>query len=225
MIPTSENDLSLDLSRDGSQTVYSERYGQHYHSMHGALSESEHVFIKEGLDRLTRTKIKVLECGFGSGLNALLTLREAIERNIEIDYHGIELNPISEEIWNSLKYERSGLKELMTFFQAMHEAQWAKQSQIHPLFQLTKLKEDLITTSLEGGYDLVYFDAFGPATQPELWTREIFERMYQSMATGGVLTTYSCKGDVRRAMTSIGFDVEKPEGPPGKRSMLVGIKG
>jgi tRNA U34 5-methylaminomethyl-2-thiouridine-forming methyltransferase MnmC len=192
--------------------------------MHGAISESEHVFIKEGFARLSKPKIKVLECGFGSGLNALLTLREAIARNIETDYHGIELNPISEEIWSALNYNQVGLVELKPFFQAMHEAPWEKPCQIHPLFRLSKHKANLLSTRLGLEFDLVYFDAFGPVTQPELWTKEIFEKIYNSMASGGVLTTYSCKGDVRRAMTAIGFNVEKPEGPPGKRSMLVGVK-
>ncbi len=224
MNPDPRQDIHVDRSADGSQTLYSATYGQHYHSMHGALAESEHVFIREGLTRLLKSHIKVLEFGFGSGLNALLTLREAIARDKTIDYSGLELHPVPSEIWTSLNYDEPGLSELMPAFHTMHEAPWDQAARIHPRFQLTKLQVDMRTADLDDGFDLVYFDAFGPGTQPELWTKEIFERIFLAMASGGVLTTYSCKGEVRRSMMEIGYSVEKVTGPPGKRSMLVAIK-
>lgn len=217
-------DLKIESSRDGSQTLYSTSFGQHYHSMHGALAESEHVFIKEGLNRLDRAKLKVLEFGFGSGLNALLTLRESIARKIKIEYIGLELHPVPAEVWSSMNYNEGEFADLSNAFTELHESAWEVQVEIHPLFQLLKRNVDMTSCDLDDGLDLVYFDAFGPGTQPELWTKQIFARIYDAMSSGGVLTTYSCKGDVRRSMMALGFNVAQVGGPPGKRSMLVAIK-
>lgn len=220
----SKQDLRLDVSRDGSQTLYSEKYGQHYHSMHGALSESLHVFIKHGLDRIDKDEVKVLELGFGTGLNALLTLKEAIRRDISIDYTGLELHPVTTDIWSLLNYSSSAGQDLSAQFKLMHSSPWNQQVHIHPNFNLCKREVDMLTADLGTGYDLVYFDAFGPETQPELWSQDLFQRIYDAMAPAGVISTYSCKGDVRRGWMDLGMKVEKPIGPPGKRSMLVGIK-
>lgn len=217
-------DIRLHRSADGSPTLYSEQYGQHYHSMHGALQESEHVFIREGLQRCTAKKLRVLEFGFGTGLNALLTLGQAMDHELSIHYTAVELHPLPATVWGQLDYCRGDLAHLATYFDTMHSCAWDNTVALHPYFSLHKVQADFLEFQSSEAIDLVYFDAFGPGTQPELWSQEIFERIYSVMNPDGVLSTYSCKGDVRRAMIAVGFEVEKVPGPPGKREMLVAIK-
>lgn len=217
--------LRIESTADGSQTLFSEEYGLHYHSTHGAIQESEHVFIKEGLLRSVKKELNILEIGLGTGLNALLTLRNAEEDQLKVNYEGLELNPVPEEIWSQILYcEQMERPELSPSFSAIHLAPWNDWIPISDFFQLKKTLQDFREADFGSNQDLVYFDAFGPGSQPELWTIEIFNRLYASMAHEGILTTYSAKGDVRRALISAGFKVEKRPGPPGKREMLVAIK-
>lgn len=221
------SDLSLMRTEDGSPTLYSHSYGATYHSKHGAIQESQHVFIDAGLSTCTgKNPIRILEMGFGTGLNALLTALWVIGKNISVDYESLETIPLEPELIQPLSASiEDVLPGSQKTFRMIHEAPWNSRVEIEKDFSLFKRNEDLTETHLESGYDLVYFDAFAPGTQPELWTEGIFKRLFDAMAQGGIMTTYCSKGDVRRAMISVGFEVEKIPGPPGKREMLRAFKG
>lgn len=211
---------------DGSPTLYSARFGQSYHSLHGALTESRRVYLELGFAYVAeqQTVLHVLEMGFGTGLNALLTWIEAEKRGLQVQYTALEAYPIGPEdvaVLNSNPVLESDR------FLALHEAAWGKEIQLSAGFSLQK-----IATTLEefcdGGVpirevDLIYFDAFGPRTQPELWTPEVFAALANVLRSGGVLTTYSSKGSVRRALKQAGFVVEKHRGPPGKLEIVRAI--
>ena len=210
------------ITRDGSSTLYAPKFQQHYHSIHGALQESLHVFVEAGLRSIPEelTSLYVLEMGLGTGLNALLTHKYAGNRIIS--YVGIEAYPITKTQWQQLNYPEfvSSPSEI----NALHEAPWGQWVSIFPQFRLYKhlgLLEDYQTTER---FHLVYFDAFAPDAQPELWTAEIMAKIYHHCLPGAVFVTYSAKGSVRRALQSVGFQVEKIPGPPGKREMLRGTK-
>ncbi len=210
---------------DGSATIYLPEWNEHYHSKHGALQEAIHVFIKTGFQHyLTKEapkEICILEIGFGTGLNALLTFFEAEKNKVKVTYTGVEAYPVSEEELKALDYAEvvSGEKT-SGVFQKLHKATWEKRSEISPFFSLQKEKKFFSEISAEREFDLIYFDAFGPRVQPELWSEEVFRNMYRALRQNGVLVTYSAKGDVRRAMQAAGFTVERLPGPPGKREML-----
>ncbi len=216
---------------DGSKTIQIEEWDEQYHSIHGALQESQHVFIKTGLQEVLKNKqsitneISILEIGFGTGLNALLTALEAEKQAKHIKYVAVEAYPISEIEIAALNYsELLEGKESNRNFNALHNCSWEEPHTISPNFQLTKrlLKfQDIVDVNT---YNLIYFDAFGPRVQPELWTEDVFKIMFQAMKPQGVLVTYSAKGSVRRAMQSVGFTVERLPGPPGKREMLRATK-
>lgn len=213
-------------SNDGSSTVYNVDLDETYHSVHGAIQEAEHVFIEAGLKKTlnTTSDISILEIGFGTGLNALLTVNEIANKpTIKIDYTGIEKYPVSSEMWKSVNYPSIlGGRE---HFTKMHESDWQKaQIVISENFLLTKRTDDILTFKETGKFDVIYFDAFSPTSQPELWCVEVFQNMYNSLKTGGILVTYCAKGQVRRDFQSVGFKMERLPGPPGKREMLRGIK-
>lgn len=217
------NSLQLVTTKDGSQTILNEALGSTYHSRHGALTESKHVFLDKGLRKLVEgqmTDITLLEMGFGTGLNALLTWKAAKELGLKIDYHGLELFPVPKKVWSEYVLPEE-LKPGHADFEKIHEANWNKSVQIDEHFQLTKHQVSLLDFRTENKFNLVYFDAFEPETQPELWTQEVFGKLFGLMSNGGILTTYCCKGYVRRNMIAAGFVVEKVPGPPGKREMIV----
>ncbi|NNK80438.1 MAG: tRNA (5-methylaminomethyl-2-thiouridine)(34)-methyltransferase MnmD [Flavobacteriales bacterium] len=217
--------IRVERTKDGSATLYSKKYNSHYHSTYGAIQESRHVFIGEGMSRCAKSNLKILEVGFGTGLNALLSLSEAIDSGLSIDYHSIELHPLPVEIIKKLDYCcQIGKPQLKETFYSMHEYPWDAIQDIQDNFKLTKYHVGLSESEMPEKIDLVFYDAFGPGSQPELWDVSIFKKIYSKMSTGGVLTTYCSKGDVRRAMISVGFKVEKVPGPPGKREMLVATK-
>jgi tRNA U34 5-methylaminomethyl-2-thiouridine-forming methyltransferase MnmC len=223
MQPTQESDLKVITTKDGSQTILNTALGSTYHSRHGAVTESNHVFLDKGLKRVVdagKKQISLLEMGFGTGLNALLTWKAAKELGLLVNYHGLELYPVPENVWNSYKLPPE-LGPNRIDFENVHQADWNIQVHLHDCFQLTKNHVSLNEFESKVQYDLIYFDAFEPETQPELWTEEVFKKLYDMMATGGVLTTYCCKGYVRRNMIAAGFVVEKVPGPPGKREMIV----
>lgn len=222
-----DNQRIIIPTADGSQTISIPAVGVTYHSTHGAVQESKHVFIEAGLMHVNQNHkcIRIFEMGFGTGLNALLTLQYALKHELEIYYYTAELFPLNEEEYAHLNYNNHIQDEgLSDFFMMMHNCKWEKDISIHPLFTLHKTKQDIIDINTENNFRLIYFDAFAPAIQPELWTKEIFEKMYLMMEDESVLVTYCSKGEVRRAMQAAGFSVEKLKGPPGKREMVRAVK-
>lgn len=213
------------VTGDGSKTIQLEEWNEQYHSKHGAIQEAYHVFIKNGLERFTDKKISILEIGFGTGLNTLITFLEAQKSGVTINYTGVEAYPVTLSEVRQLNYLQTlDASENQAFFEKIHTCPWSETVNISPKFTLTKLKMNIQDILFKNDFDLIYFDAFGPRVQPELWTQDIFLKMYNALKNNGWLTTYSAKGDVRRAMQAVGFQVERTEGPPGKREMLVGQK-
>ena len=209
------------LTTDKSHTLFNENIGEHYHSTFGAVQESEHIFIEAGLKYITesKTEISILEMGFGTGLNALLSFKYALENNLTIDYFGIEAFPIQMGDAAKLNYPTIlGMEK--EFFLEMHKFDEGN-IEISKRFSLQKKLCKLEETNLPSEkFNLVFFDAFSPEVQPELWTVDVFEKIFAAMKSGGVLTTYSCKGIVKRALRSAGFKIKRLPGPPGKREFL-----
>jgi tRNA U34 5-methylaminomethyl-2-thiouridine-forming methyltransferase MnmC len=211
---------------DGSHSLYVPELNEHYHSIHGAIQESRHVFIEAGLKQAAKNNsaISVFEVGFGTGLNALLTYLESERLGLKINYTSVEAFPLEEAIFNALNYPQE-TGEGKQAFELLHSSSWEVKNSISENFSLLKLKTSLLDVILENDqYDLVYFDAFGPPVQPEMWTDEIFSKLYHAMKKGGVLVTYCSKGEVQRAMKRAGLIVEKIPGPPGKREMVRAVK-
>lgn len=210
------------VTSDNSHTLFNEKSDEHYHSTFGAITESEHIFISAGLDyyhRNKRLKTSILEVGFGTGLNALLSYKYAKQNDILINYLGIEAYPIGMKLASGLNYPDL-VNVDMEVFKRMHEDTEAK-IEIASCFTLQKrfTKFELLELP-KNEFNIIYFDAFSPEAQAELWTEEIFKKLFSSMTEGGILTTYSCKGIVKRALKSAGFTIEKIPGPPGKREFL-----
>ena len=213
------------LTSDGSTSIHLPEWDESYHSKHGAIQEAYHVFIKNGLFHCTEQAVSVLEIGFGTGLNAFITLTESKKSKQSIDYVGVEGFPISAEEINLMNYaSQINAGENDDFFQKMHSSIWEEKQFIDTHFQLTKRKQLFTEIDDENQYDIIYFDAFGYRVQPELWSVEIFSKMYKALKTNGILVTYACRGPIKRAMLEAGFQVEKLPGPPGKREMLRAIK-
>ncbi|MDO9276419.1 MAG: tRNA (5-methylaminomethyl-2-thiouridine)(34)-methyltransferase MnmD [Lutibacter sp.] len=213
------------ITADGSTTIHITEWDEQYHSKHGAIQEAKHVFIKNGLSLFANQKMSILEIGFGTGLNCFITFLEAPKMNLAIDYVGVEAYPLAAEEVEKMNYvDQLEAAEFSTVFNKMHQQNWEVKAEISPDFSLTKRKQFFNEINDDNKFNLIYFDAFGARVQPELWTEEIFEKMYKALKTGGVLVTYSAKGSVRRAMLAVGFLVEKLPGPPGKREMLRAIK-
>ena len=214
----------LKKTGDGSYTLYNPDVGEHYHSTFGAIQESEHIFISAGLEPVLARQdaVNILEIGFGTGLNAFLTFLLAERSGRKINYLGLEAFPISAETAGKLNYHEllhSDQKLFLKFHQPENKAM------ISGLFYLEKEINTLEQAVFPAEkFDVVYFDAFSPEAQPELWTADIFKKIFETMKTGGVLTTYSCKGTVKRAMKAAGFTLEKLPGPPGKREFLRATK-
>ncbi len=219
---------SVILTKDGSHTISIPEMNVTYHSHHGAIQESLHVFIKAGLlvsDAFGASDTSILEMGFGTGLNALLTLIEAERLKRQIHYTAIELFPLQYEEITALNYcDQLYRKDLIPIFEKLHQCEWEKDITITPHFTLHKKKESLLQFNTSKLQNIIYFDAFAPSAQPKLWTPSIFEKLYSMLLTKGILVTYCSKGDVRRAMQSAGFIVEKLPGPPGKREMVRATK-
>lgn len=208
---------------DSSNTIFVPDLKQHYHSTHGALQESEHVFIEAGFRYANAPgkTLNILEVGFGTGLNALLTLREAELHKTPVNYLSLEKYPLSLEEISKLDYD-SIIKEIdiQNPLLALHSCEWNKGISVSDFFTLKKIDCDLKKIDLPKEYfDLIYYDAFAPSAQANLWTIEIFTKMHDTLNVGGSLVTYCVKGDVRRNMKAAGFSVEKIPGPPGKREM------
>lgn len=216
-------------TKDGSKTIHIPEWNEQYHSTHGAIQEAKHVYIKHGLvffcaleGYVKQSKVSILEIGFGTGLNAFLTAIKAEELNLNCSYFGVEGFPVSKEELEAVNYaEVLKNKELFT---KIHSSKWEEASNISKNFKLTKQQKQFSEIADKNKFDVIYFDAFGPRVQPELWTESVFKSMYKSMRKGGVVVTYCAQGHARRAMISVGFTVTREEGPPGKRHMLRAVK-
>jgi len=210
---------------DGSTTIQIEEWNEQYHSKHGAIEEAYHVFLKNGLFALENAKVSILEMGLGTGLNALITYWEAQKKGLTIDYVGVEAFPVVSEELAQLNYVSAlNNKALDRVFDDIHNVEWGKTIPLSPFFTLNKQQKQFDQITDADVFNLIYFDAFGPRVQPELWTTTLFERMYRALKVKGILVTYSAKGSVRRNLQKVGFTVERLPGPPGKREMLRAIK-
>jgi len=214
----------LILTEDGSNTLYVPEIDECYHSSHGAIQESRHIFIEAGLKHCSKKEIKVLEIGFGTGLNAFLTLIEAEGSSKKIHYTSLEKYPVEIEKALQLNYPEELSPENRNVFEKLHTSEWNQDIQINSSFKLKKTVADFTCYMFDDQFDVVYFDAFSPEKQPEMWSEELFKKIYDHCHPEAILTTYCAKGVVRRAMQAAGFTVERLAGPPGKREMLRGQK-
>ena len=221
---------NLLVTDDGSHTIEVPELNVSYHSRYGAIQESLHVFIEAGFKHIISEQqspdpVRIFEMGFGTGLNALLTLISAGQHKKTIYYETIEAFPPEEHLALSLNYcEQLQRPDLASVFHQLHICKWNTKTAITPFFQFKKTNTTLQNFSTDRLFHLIYYDAFAPNAQPELWTEAIFKKLYRMLEPGGALVTYCSKGDVRRAMQVAGFAVEKLKGPPGKREMLRGAK-
>jgi len=220
--------IKLVVTADGSSTLFVVELNEHYHSTFGAIQESRHIFIEAGFKHQQKkfNQIKILEIGFGTGLNALLSLDESVRNEVQTDYCGIEPYPVKSEFIEALNYGKVLKNEfLSTHFIQIHETAWNCRVKLASNFVLEKMKDTIENVELPDSYfNIVYFDAFGPDVQSEIWTEKIFKKIYNSMVPDGVLVTYSVKGIIKRALKSVGFTIEKLSGPIGKREFLRALK-
>lgn len=218
--------MEILLTEDGSHTLFNEQFNEIYHSRRGALAESQHVYIKNGFKYFNQPQVNIFEVGFGTGLNAFLTLCGAEENNIEANYTGIELWPVAADLVEKLNFtELLNENKYSTYFKKLHEVSWNEAHKISPNFTLQKVQASLFEYTLPANnFHLIYFDAFGPAKQPEMWEVPVMQQMYDSLMPGGILVTYCSKSVFRKALEQVGFKVEKPAGPLGKREMVRAIK-
>jgi tRNA U34 5-methylaminomethyl-2-thiouridine-forming methyltransferase MnmC len=255
---------TLIKTADGSHSLYVKELDEHYHSIHGAIQESKYVFIEKGLKHiLTKqnfSELFILEIGFGTGLNALLTFMEAENLNAKINYTSLEAFPLEIELVNTLNYveqlsnvpHRKGdapldsasdnpdikneisnqvrndgsteKSHLRNIFNTMHTSKWETVTPFSKNFTLHKIKKILQQVEFNNTFDLIYFDAFGPRVQPEMWEENLFGKIFDAINPQGCLVTYCAKGEVKRTLKKVGFVVETLPGPPGKREMVRGSK-
>ncbi len=214
----------IQLTADGSHTLFIPEMDEHYHSVNGAIQESMHVFIEAGLRQCDKKSIRVLELGFGTGLNAFITCLEAKKTGLQIHYTGLEKYPLPIELIRNLNYSEQFPKDKDDIYLKIHQCDWNIPQKITKNFTIEKINVDFSDYNFPEKYDLVFYDAFAPDKQTNVWTPEIFNNLFSSMNPGGILTTYCAKGNVRRMMKDAGFEVERIPGPPGKRQMLRAIK-
>lgn len=208
----------LVITNDGSHSILNHKIEERYHSKHGAIVEAEHVFIRNGFSATNKKNINILEVGFGTGLNALLTYQKATKKLINVNYHTLEAYPIEKKIYIQLNF--TGLiglekEDLLT----LHDCKWNKEHKINTFFSFTKHLITLENYNTDIKFDIIYFDAFSPEKQPELWNKEIFMKIHSFLEKDGFLVTYCAKGAVKRTMEEVGLKIIVLDGPPGKRQM------
>lgn len=210
--------IEVERTADGSLTLFIQELDEHYHSIKGAITESCHIYRDCAFLHYNHsTQVRLLEVGFGTGLNATVTAMAANE-NHQVHYIALEKYPVSQHLLDALDYTQYVDSEL---FNAIHAAEWDKVTAITPHFTIEKRQCDYLTSQLPTDIDIVYFDAFAPEKQPEMWTLEAFSRLYNILNNNAILTTYCAKGNIRRMLTDIGFTIERIAGPPnGKREIL-----
>jgi tRNA U34 5-methylaminomethyl-2-thiouridine-forming methyltransferase MnmC len=218
--------MQLIITSDGSHTLYLPEMDEQYHSVNGAITESEYVYINMGFNYFPGKNPKVFEVGFGTGLNCLLTALQAEKSKRPTNYISIEKYPLEKYIIEELNYGNLISLEAKDIFNKIHNCKWNEFVGVSEYFNLYKIKGDLIDIDLNPfeNCNVVYFDAFAPDKQPEIWTPEIFRKVYNIISPGGLLVTYSAKGEVRRQMAACGLEMERLPGPPGKNEMLRAIK-
>ena len=215
--------LKVIETQDGSHSVFSEKFGVSYHSKYGAVQESRHVFIEEGLfvKALVKKQFRILEMGFGSGLNAFLSFLEAEKRQLQLHYTTVEAYPLPVELALELNYPAIlNAESQASAFAELHESAWNEDVRLSPNFTLRKILLPIEEATFEARFDLIFFDAFAPDTQPELWEETLMRKMYEALLPGGILVTYCAKGSFKRTLKAVGFEVETLKGPPGKREMV-----
>ena len=223
-----QQEIKIIESGDGSHTLFHSGLNETYHSMHGAIQESEHVFIKAGLEQFLPHKdtVKIIEVGFGTGLNAWLSYKRIAGTSTKIIYHSLEPYPLGEDIYSQLNYSKNSSDvALQEFFPQLHQAPWDKEVQLNSNFALKKIKlrlEDYLVS--EQDFDLIYYDAFAPSKQAEVWLPENIQKVYSLLSEKGILVTYCARGQFKRDLREIGFSVETLLGPPGKKEMTRGVK-
>ena len=220
-------EIQIITTGDGSHSLLNTALNETYHSVHGAKRESVHVFIKNGLeyflDKNSKETVQIFEVGFGTGLNALLTAGFAAGSQQKVSYTSIEAFPLSVEIVDQLNYPESDHEK--NIFQKLHTVPWEEEASINDFFTLKKIKTTLQQIQFrENSFDMIFFDAFAPSKQPELWEIDILEKVCRALKTGGVFTTYCAKGQLKRDLKSLGFLVETLPGPPGKKEMVRALK-
>ena len=217
--------MNIEQTADGSYTLYVPELDEHYHSVKGALTESQHIFINMGLKHSSVSSPRILEIGLGPGLNCFLTLLNAEEDKRHIHYTSIERFPLGMDVIQKLDYPSIIGRGHNADYLAIHQAPWEEDTKLSPWFTLHKVEGDFTNYTFEKGYDIIYFDAFAPEKQPEMWEQSLFNCLYDKLNEGGILTTYCAKGVVRRMLQSAGFTVERLPGPPGgKREILRATK-
>lgn len=219
--------LQLITTQDGSHSLLNPELNETYHSVHGARQESLHVFIKHGLEYVTqhqfKNPVRILEIGFGTGLNALLTAGYAAEHKLKIEYTTLEAFPVNESLWQQLNYPQNETEQKV--FYNLHHAPWNEWTEPAPDFMLKKINTTLQLASLgHNNFDLVYFDAFAPNKQPEMWEVPMLQKTIEALVHTGLFVTYCAKGQLKRDLASIGTTVEALQGPPGKREMIRALK-
>jgi tRNA U34 5-methylaminomethyl-2-thiouridine-forming methyltransferase MnmC len=219
------NDPQIVQTADGSDTIYLPELDETYHSIFGAVQESKHVFIENGIEKINKDKFRVLEIGFGTGLNALLTAIYAINNHKHIEYYTIEKSPLAIGLISKLSFANH-LKSDDLLFKKIHKAAWNKLTKINSHFSICKIQMDIIVPQkeLNKEIDIVFFDAFAPSKQIEIWDVKIFKNIFNSLNYNGMLVTYSSAGLVKDALRSAGFVVKRLAGPPGKHHMLMAVK-
>jgi tRNA U34 5-methylaminomethyl-2-thiouridine-forming methyltransferase MnmC len=210
----------LVITEDGSHTLYVREMDEHYHSVHGAIRESRHIFINNGFDACQADPLYILEIGLGTGLNAFLTALRSREGKRKVHYTSVEKFPLPPDLTESFNYHEYTDGDTLGLFRLIHSAPWEEDIVICNNFTLRKTEADATISLPEGNWNLIYFDAFGPDKQPEMWSMDIFKRIASATIKNGILVTYSAKGQVKRNLKACGFNVSLLPGPPGKRQII-----
>ncbi len=212
-------------TNDGSHTLYSRAVKEHYHSTFGAIAEAKHIFVNKGFNAVEKDRLSIFEMGFGTGLNCFLTFIESLKKGKKVSYHAIEKYPVAYNIIEKINYPMLIDHNYKDVFYDLHKIKWDNPTLICKSFKLKKTQGDILTYDFTDYYDIIYYDAFSPVVQPELWEEKIFKAIYNHLHDHGFIITYSVKGIVKNKLKKCGFSLEKLAGPPnGKREILRALK-